>query len=120
MLSEKIINHLKQSSAFLAHVEAHENRRLLRHALGFEDDSKPRTERLAKEKGLPLYSKKIEGEKPLSHFSDLHADRVLYDAVQDVRNQGTVSALQLGVPISSNEHDGYFVLQGDQLIFEEH
>ena len=120
MLSEKIVKHLKQSSVFLAYVETHKDRRLLRHALGFKDDSKPRTERLAKEKGLPLYSKKIEGEKPLSHFADLHADRVLYDAVQDVRNQGTVSALQLGVPISSNEHDGYFVLQGDQLIFEEH
>lgn len=120
MLSEKIVNHLKQSSAFLDFIEKHENRRLLRHALGFKDDSKPRTERLAKEKGLPLYSKKIEGEKALSHFADLHAERVLYDEVQNVRNQGTITALQLGVPISSNEHDGYFVLQGDQLVFEEH
>ena len=53
MLSEKIVKHLKQSSMFLAYVETHKNRRLLRHALGFKDDSKPRTERLAKEKGLP-------------------------------------------------------------------
>ena len=76
-LSTQIIENLKNSAPFMQHVEGYDDRRMLRHALGLPDDSKPRTERIAKEKGLPLYARKIEGEKPLGSFAEIHATRAL-------------------------------------------
>ena len=118
-LSTQIIDHLKKSAPFMQYVEGHESRRMLRHALGLPDDSKPRTERIAKEKGLPLYARKIEGEKPLGSFAEMHAEKMLYDAVEDIRKQGTIAALKMGVPVRSGEWDGYFTLDDGQLTFSE-
>lgn len=119
MLTPEIINLLKKSAPFMKHVEGHQSRRLLRVALGLPDDAKPRTERLAKEKGLPLYARKVEGEKPLSSFCEMHADRVLTEAVEDIKKQGTIAALKMGVPVRSGEWDGYFYLQDGELTFSE-